>query len=1504
MKQLTKNISKTIFITLLSLLFVTVADASAQTPGGTNLPIEVWLSADRVNGRTGTLPSDGTPVNSWTSAMPGQGRDYTKNDYASANNDAVPVFNSGSTMNFQPSVIFDTDGKSKLINKDMLLEPSKAYFVFHVSRVDDDKERVLFAFNAYGNTGERNNDIGWYQGQPYFALGGTRKQHQGDDEYYGLNVAIIPNSKGNPGLKSYLDGVSNTTNFVAGVQEMAASRANNRSVLGASSSSSKKAFAGELMELIIVSSNNGSTISADDFHRISTYLAIKYGISLKEGNYVSRNGALLWDRVRNTGYNEGIFGIGRDDASALYQKQSQGSSSSFKVFVGNELKNLNVQNNTNINNENFVMFGSNGLTRPVVYRYDPKDNPPFITGQLDGVINYRDGNVLRTQLTNVNQYTVNIQAAGTYILVSHNDPFFAPQNTSLHKIDPERGYATVTLQDGDYLSTAYYADGPGGVSADLRMWLSANDKNFIQYNTSTGDIISWKDRTRVSNTVYQYINPDPGYSFAPRFAKANRSMNYYPSVEFTLRDKNTKGDYLSTYNAPASIAKPREFTTVHVIHQEFSKDDRNYFMAFGSTVSNSTSRYPAFGLRKGSKGVVGRFWESSGSGENEGSKELSKVGATSININTIDVANRRIRFEANGVYDDKSTSASFGNGFKMNGSGVLGAGSLNYAAMVGNMAEAIYFERVLTPAEIDKIYSSFAIKYGVTLRFENRQVGDNFDYQLSDGSYVWRGNTPGNYMTYYNNIAGIVRDDAAGVFNNISNSTDAQSVVTMMLRGIESLDGQGDATLFDVDKQFLFWGNDGAEGVKEFSTQEMKEHCTPAGQRSNRIWMVRKSNNLDVAKVSLLIQNSAELAGFSNIAHAGVRIHMYVADDPAKLRRNEWDMAIPSTYLKYKGQQLEYNFTDEFTYFTFGIENVVGAGCENCNYKTVQSIDFNKSFQNTYWPNGTTSKSFPIGYDYDSKGNPLPFNATITTGFMGTGKAQFSSSSPRLYQDAAVGDMLYLARNGDSSPTMRTTIETTSPSAAIFQIRGINRLSKLYSDVTISGYCEGDAYATVYPAITAVNGNEKLTTFTIQGNKVISKSTPTTNTRNDRANRNVVNVKFSSPVKKIQIDQNLSGAKSGAQWLAISDISYYCPAPIPPFNEAGLSMRMSAFPKNVILCGRATPVKYEIDVFNSNCNDKYITVRDTLPENMYWDVTGIMIDDIAKEQGKTIIQVLDKDVQGDKRILKIIDLKILGDIDPTRPFTFSARAFFVKHAPEGTYQNQAWFDGEIVKNGTVIKTKPYPSADLVLGDGEKTPVTAINGGMDLEPVVLAGNNPGCYTENQEIPMRFVVTNPNTENIGKLILEASYNEELEYVKNSLTVNGIKVEPLFEKDNTTGQNIPGYLYLTYTKFAQLAFKPNGKLEIEFRVKVTNYDNLVPETDKDGKYLDWEGNKSATRFPKGKQAIADMYLQFAMDSEDDNPCISASFDDAIFELRAPYCRSKEYIISNKHVTGKIIQ
>ncbi len=83
-------------------------------------------------------------------------------------------------------------------------------------------------------------------------------------------------------------------------------------------------FNGRIAEFVVY--NNSAAMTATDRLKIQSYLALKYGITLSPAapvNYLASDGTTnMWTAADNTGYGRHITGIGRDDSSALYQKQS------------------------------------------------------------------------------------------------------------------------------------------------------------------------------------------------------------------------------------------------------------------------------------------------------------------------------------------------------------------------------------------------------------------------------------------------------------------------------------------------------------------------------------------------------------------------------------------------------------------------------------------------------------------------------------------------------------------------------------------------------------------------------------------------------------------------------------------------------------------------------------------------------------------------------------------------------------------------------------------------------------------------------------------------------------------------------------------------------------------------------------------------------------------------------------------------------------------------------
>jgi len=140
----------------------------------------------------------------------------------------------------------------------------------------------------------------------------------------------------------------------------------------------KASLNARVAEVITYKSRQVDTDLTQARNRIQSYLGIKYGITLGANgtsqDYVNSDGTVIWDQ--NTGvpandvFNYDIAGIGRDDASGLYQKQSRsvnnaidsGTRGQGVVTMG--LANVYNTNNLNpntLNDKEFLIWGNDGV---------------------------------------------------------------------------------------------------------------------------------------------------------------------------------------------------------------------------------------------------------------------------------------------------------------------------------------------------------------------------------------------------------------------------------------------------------------------------------------------------------------------------------------------------------------------------------------------------------------------------------------------------------------------------------------------------------------------------------------------------------------------------------------------------------------------------------------------------------------------------------------------------------------------------------------------------------------------------------------------------------------------------------------------------------------------------------------------------------------------------------------------------------------------------------------
>ena len=108
------------------------------------------------------------------------------------------------------------------------------------------------------------------------------------------------------------------------------------------------------------------TLSDAEVRKVEAYLATKYGIVLSDddggtgGDYISTGGTTYWDASARSGYTNDVVVIGKDNSTALTQKQAKSKDDSLKVFISSLASNNSANSGSITNDESFIAIGHNG----------------------------------------------------------------------------------------------------------------------------------------------------------------------------------------------------------------------------------------------------------------------------------------------------------------------------------------------------------------------------------------------------------------------------------------------------------------------------------------------------------------------------------------------------------------------------------------------------------------------------------------------------------------------------------------------------------------------------------------------------------------------------------------------------------------------------------------------------------------------------------------------------------------------------------------------------------------------------------------------------------------------------------------------------------------------------------------------------------------------------------------------------------------------------------------
>jgi len=288
------------------------------------------------------------------------------------------------------------------------------------------------------------------------------------------------------------------------------------------------------------------TLTAAELNRVESYLAIKYGVSFDEiptspikNNYLASNGTVIWDKTINNGYNENITGVGRDDASALVQKQSHSVNFNSPVFVFNGstagvFPVMNDSNNTSFNADiSFLVTGEN--------KSDTALNQCTNNGHISRMA--RTWKVQKTGI--VDSVTIaflkdSLPACTQSILLSAN-PNFPATSTQVIKLITgiKYKYATVYLNNADYFS--FGSDSIRKIIFDTVKTCFGNAVTFSVNPTQPCMSYAWYDAPSGGNLL------GTGASFIMTSLQSNDSSFYL--------ETSGPGNCIASIRATATIIK-------------------------------------------------------------------------------------------------------------------------------------------------------------------------------------------------------------------------------------------------------------------------------------------------------------------------------------------------------------------------------------------------------------------------------------------------------------------------------------------------------------------------------------------------------------------------------------------------------------------------------------------------------------------------------------------------------------------------------------------------------------------------------------------------------------------------------------------------------------------------------------------------------------------------------------------------------------------------------------
>ncbi len=749
--------------------------SNAQAPGGISTNLDLWLKAD-----AGVTGSPG--VTAWA-------------DQSSSANNATGVNTptlTSDAMNFNPGITFDGSA-TEYFWLDATALPTgstaRTYFVVSIAGTSGVNQATL----SHGKQWEQVKRVSLYHSTDEI---GARFNKNGNVISNAIIKQIGMYSYGSgenvdPGFVIHQNGqmlTSSYTQYGSSPPDPTTTPLNTTTEgahVAASPDGTTQHYTGSIMEIIVY--DRDLTETAGDAEQVQSYLALKYGITLNNsmGDYLASNGTTLWDPTANGGtYHNDVTGIGRDDGSSLDQRKSLSINDDGMVIMD--------KGSSFSADRDFLLWGNDNGTIAMTSTGVPALYDSILQRVWVAAVNGTPGAVTVRMIYANNGFP-------TYygLLVDNNTDFSTGATT--YKGSSISGdtitFENVSFADGDFFTLSEGLRTPGGVGTNLALWLKADAGV-----TGSSPITDWADQSGNQVAITEDGNP----TLTSNGRNYNDIINFDGNTDafesaYTLDPSTNDYSIFAVWQSDASTGNNQV-----VVSQEKGGGDGRTHLALHD--GNTTLYSHAGGTNhEGATARTYGTWNLSGS-----VYDLSATDLKLYNEGFLD-------------YNDAALTQDAADG-----NWVVGRDHDTNDEFEGNIAEVIMYDFALSASDQQKVESYLAIKWGMTLTNNNDGDGtpreapnengiNEGNYVSSSGSVIWNATT---YSSYHNDIAGIGRDDVAGLDQQQSISSNSDAMVIMNKGGS-----------FDNDKDFIVWGNDGG-GTSMAATDVAPDH----DNRLERVW--------------------------------------------------------------------------------------------------------------------------------------------------------------------------------------------------------------------------------------------------------------------------------------------------------------------------------------------------------------------------------------------------------------------------------------------------------------------------------------------------------------------------------------------------------------------------------------------------------------------------------------------------------------------------------------------